>query len=136
MIVVAVVAILAAIALPSYNDYVRRGQLPEAFTHLADYRSKMEQYYQDNKNYGTAAACANNASGTWNTFPTTIKYFTFTCATTNSQQGFVVTATGASGQATGHVYTIDEQGQQGTSKLKGTDVSPAATCWLTKSTSC
>ena len=55
MIVIAVVAILAAVALPAYGDYLRRGQLPEAFTNLADLRVKMEQYYQDNRSYGAAA---------------------------------------------------------------------------------
>jgi type IV pilus assembly protein PilE len=32
MITVAIIGILAAIALPSYGDYMRRGVLPEAFT--------------------------------------------------------------------------------------------------------
>ena len=41
MIVIAVVAICAAVALPSYGDYLRRSQLPEAFTFLSDYRVKM-----------------------------------------------------------------------------------------------
>ena len=53
MITVAIVAILASIAMPSYQAYVRRGQLADAFKSLADMRVKMEQYYQDNKFYGT-----------------------------------------------------------------------------------
>nr|WP_311732017.1 type IV pilin protein [Variovorax paradoxus] len=135
MIVVAIIGILAAVALPAYNDYVRRGQIPEAFNALSDYRTKMEQYYQDNRNYGSAAACANNATAnSWNTFPVTIKYFTFTCATSNSQQNYTITATGASGNVTGHVYTINQNGDRATTRFKGSDV--AATCWLTKSTSC
>ena len=47
MIVVAIVAILAGIALPSYLDYVRRGQIQEGTTALADGRVKMEQFFQD-----------------------------------------------------------------------------------------
>ena len=43
MIVVAIVAILATIAMPSYRDYLRRGQVPEAMTYLSDYRVKLEQ---------------------------------------------------------------------------------------------
>ena len=35
MIVVAIVAILAAVAVPSYAEYIRRGQLPEAFRRRA-----------------------------------------------------------------------------------------------------
>lgn len=137
MIVVAVIGILAAIAVPAYNDYVRRGQLPEAFNELSSYRAKMEQYYLDNRNYGSAAACADNATAnSWNTFPKTIKYFTFTCATSNAQQNYTITATGASGSALGHVYTINHNGVRLTTKFKGSDLSTAAQCWLTNSTTC
>jgi type IV pilus assembly protein PilE len=52
MIVVAIVAILSSVAYPAYTDYVRRGQLQEAFTNLANYRIQMEQYYQDNGHHG------------------------------------------------------------------------------------
>ena len=43
MITVAVIAVLSAIALPSYTDYVTRSKLAEAYAHLADLRVKMEQ---------------------------------------------------------------------------------------------
>ena len=43
MIAVAIVAILAAIALPSYSDYIKRAKLVEAQNALADFRVKMEQ---------------------------------------------------------------------------------------------
>ena len=36
MIVVAIVAILSAVALPSYNDYVTRGRIPDA-TRITSY---------------------------------------------------------------------------------------------------
>jgi len=136
MITVAIVGILASIALPSYTDYVRRGQLPEAFSALSDYRTKMEQYYQDNKNYGTAAKCAADTTANgWNGFaPAGAKHFTYACATSNSQQSYTVTATGSSGSATGHVYTIDQDGRQGTTQYKG--ASSSATCWLTNGTTC
>jgi type IV pilus assembly protein PilE len=140
MITVAVVAILAAVALPSYRDYIRRGQIPEAFNSLSDYRTKMEQYYQDNRNYGAAAACANNATAnSWNTFPTSLKYFQYTCATNTTagdttQQSYTITATGISGLATGHVYTIDQNGNRTTTQFKGAAANAA--CWLTSSTSC
>ncbi|MDM0106033.1 type IV pilin protein [Variovorax sp. J22R24] len=135
MIVVAVIGVLAAIALPSYNDYVRRGQIPEAFTLLSEYRAKMEQYYQDSRNYGTAAKCATDASASsWNTFPRTAQFFSVDCATTNAQQGYTVTATGIAGKAIGHVYTINQNGDRATTKFKGNDVTAA--CWLTKTSTC
>ena len=134
MIVVAIVGILAAIALPSYNDYIRRGQLPEAFSSLSDFRTKMEQYYQDNRNYGSDDECASDTSAqAWNSFTATER-FTYACALTNSGQGYTITATGASGRATGHEYTIDHRGNRGTTSFKGED--STATCWLTSSSSC
>ena len=141
MIVVALIAILAAFALPSYNDYIRRGQIVESFNQLADYRTKLEQYYQDNRNYGTAAACAaDSTASSWNTFPTTREHFTYSCATgtatgDTTQQSFTVTATGSSGQATGHVYTINQNGDRATTTFKGATVS-GITCWLTSTANC
>lgn len=133
MIVVAIVAILATVALPAYNDYIRRGQLQEAFVHLADYRVKMEQYFQDNKNYG--ATCGTGAAyANWNTFvPTDAKYFTFACATANTGQTFTVTATGNGGLTTGFDYTIDETGAKRTTSFKGSSVNTQG--WCTRSSS-
>jgi len=136
MIVVAIVAILASIALPSYSDYLRRGQLPEAFSYLSDYRVKMEQFYQDNRNYGTDPNCAQAGGVTpsWGNFNPGSRYFGFTCALTNSGQGYTITANGSSGQAAGHTFTINEQNQRTTTKFKNATVT--ANCWLVKGDEC
>lgn len=141
MIAVAIVAILAAVALPAYNEYIRRGQVQEAFGFLSDYRTKLEQYYQDNRNYGTSAACAaDSTASTWNNFtPSSAKYFTFRCATNTAggdttQQSYTLTATGSAGLAIGNVYTINQNGDRATTTFKGNAVT--ATCWLTKSATC
>ena len=73
MITVAIVAIIAAIALPSYTDYLKRSKLTEAHNALATYRGSMEQYYQDNRSYGAGGACGV-------ALPTGLKYFTLSCA--------------------------------------------------------
>ena len=142
MIVVAIIGILAAVALPSYNDYIRRGQIPEAFNALSDYRTKMEQYYQDNRNYGSTACADNTAASGWNGFiPGGAKYFTYACVVNTAsgdttQQSYTVTATGSTGRAVGHVYTIDQNGNRTTTQFKGATISPAAACWLTTSNAC
>ncbi|HCR31977.1 MAG TPA: prepilin-type cleavage/methylation domain-containing protein [Stenotrophomonas sp.] len=49
MIVVAIIAILAAIAIPQYNDYTARAQLTEAFTLASGMKTPIaEAYAQDN----------------------------------------------------------------------------------------
>ncbi len=53
MITVAIVAILAAIALPSYRDYILRGQVVDATNGLAGMRADMERFFQDNRTYAT-----------------------------------------------------------------------------------
>jgi type IV pilus assembly protein PilE len=137
MIVVAIVGILAAVAVPQYQDYVRRGSLSESFSQLADYRVKMEQYYQDNRNYG-GTTCADGASApSWKTFvPNGAKNFTYACALTNSGQGYTVTATGKTGTVSlGHVYTINQANLQTTTTFKGAAMS-GKNCWLAKGSEC
>lgn len=111
MIAVAIVAILASVALPSYQDYVRRGNVPEATAALGQARISMEQWFQDNRTYA-GAACPGNG-----------KHFTFACdvaATT-----FLVTATGT-GSMAGFSYTID----QNNGRTSATPWGNGATCWV------
>lgn len=123
MITVAIVAILAAVALPAYNSYIQRSRVPVALDALASFATRMEQRYQDVGNYGTAA-CAVSVP--------TAANFTVTCSITASGQGFTATATG-SGAMDGYTYTINQAGTRTTSAHpKGAN----AGCWTTKGTTC
>jgi type IV pilus assembly protein PilE len=140
MITVAIVAILAAVALPAYGDYIRRGQLPEAFAGMSDLRVKMEQYYQDNRSYGTAT-CADASTPAWASgTPPALTYagsqfFNFTCEVLNGGQGFRITANGVTGaRAYGHTYTIDHANTRRTTQYNRSTVT--ASCWLTKGSEC
>lgn len=135
MVVVAIIGILAAIALPAYSDYIRRSELPEAFSTLASQRVAMEQYYQDNRRYGSSA-CGEGKIRFSDT-PAAGAKFSYTCALsgTNSNQAYTLTATGVSGQAKGHTYTLNESGEQGTTQFKGASVNGKA-CWLKRGTEC
>lgn len=136
MIVVAIVGILAAVALPAYTDYVRRGALPEGMSQLADYRVKMEQYYQDNRSYGAAACADAGAAPSWKNFsPNGAKNFSYGCAISDNGQGFLITATGKTGtSAAGHVYTVNHANQQATTSFKGGSVTKS--CWLVRGNEC
>jgi type IV pilus assembly protein PilE len=141
MIVVAIVAILASVALPAYTNYIRRGQMQEAFTNLANYRIKLEQYYQDNRAYG-ASATATNCGGAANAALTSaelsgeIKYFDYSCAIPSGTAGqaYTVTATGKAGTSLdGYIYTLTDSGAKATTKFAGETTTTS--CWATKSAS-
>lgn len=136
MIVVAVIAILASVALPAYNDYIRRGQIQEAFTNLSSFRIRLEQFYQDNKRYGDATTCAGAAATqlTATELHGEVKYFTYTCASVADGSTYTITATGSAGQATGHIYTLNQDGNRATTRFKGE--TSTATCWLSSSATC
>jgi type IV pilus assembly protein PilE len=136
MIAVAIVAILAAVAMPSYQSYIRRGQLSEAFTTLSDMRVKMEQWYQDNKFYGAAAATtACPTLSSYAAFPVAGKYFTITCAGGAApSQTYTLTATGSGGLTTGYDYTVNQAGTKGTANFAG--AASTAACWLSKAGGC
>ncbi|HGI8344531.1 TPA: pilin [Neisseria meningitidis] len=58
MIVIAIVGILAAVALPAYQDYTARAQMSEALTLAEGQKSAVVEYYSDN---GTFPADNNKA---------------------------------------------------------------------------
>lgn len=137
MITVAIIGILAAVAIPSYQDYVRRGMLPEGQAALADYRVKMEVYYQDQRNYGSSACADAGGTPAWASFVAPPgAAFSYSCTLLNNGQGYRITATGVSDKMSrGHAYTIDHDNVRTTTQFKGTGVS-GKNCWLTKGAEC
>lgn len=107
MIVVGIIAILAAIAMPSYQEYIKRGQIVDGLVPLADMGGKLEQFFQDNRTY--EGACQ---AGTVAPAPTNTARFTYTCGTLG-KSAYTVTATGI-GSMTGFAFTLNQQGQRAT----------------------
>jgi type IV pilus assembly protein PilE len=126
MITVAILAIIASLAMPSYSAYIQRSRLPSALDALTVTAAKMEMVYQDNNgNYGAGPTC-NVAMGT-------ATNFTLSCSVTGGGTGFVARATG-SGNVAGYTYKIDHTGARATeAHPKGSNPN----CWTTKGgTSC
>ncbi len=126
MITVAIVAILAAIAYPSYRNYVIRGQLVSATNVLSSMRADMERYFQDYRTYAQTGTNPNPPC----TNPVTSGTFTTTACTGGNvptATTFTLTATG-SGNTNGFVFTVDQYNTQGT-----TVASPAPSAWTTGS---
>ncbi len=133
MITVAIIGILAAVAVPAYTDYVTRGKIPEATSALASMRIRLEQFYQDNRNYGSD----DDSCGVPN--PTSDN-FTYRCDWTvgggvgGTNQFYLITATGIAGRGmTGFAYTLDQAGNRRTTNVPTAawGTAPLA-CWVVK----
>ena len=124
MIVVALIGFMLTIALPSYQDYVRRGKIGEATSELAAFRARQEQFFQDNRTYVSGGTTCGG------TLPGGTKYFTYTCL------GAATTYTaGATGVATqgmnGFTFTIDQANTRQTTAFPGASGLPK-NCWTYK----
>lgn len=142
MIVIAIISILAAIAIPNYNDYVRRAKLTEAQASLSDLRVKMEQFFQDYRNYGNAdgnGKCGLDSASTAKVSFVNTKYFSYTCSVTDSKQAYTITAKslagGGLGAAEDYTYTINQNNTKTTTKFKAAAQS-GKNCWLVTGSEC
>jgi type IV pilus assembly protein PilE len=134
MVVVAIVAILAAIAIPQYSDYVLRSKVAEAPGILGGQRIKLEQFFQDNRTYaggGAPWACGTPAPSAGDT-----KYFTYSCNGTATT--YTITATGVAAQGTGgFTYSVTETNTKSTT-IASPSPWPAGTqpCWMLSQSGC
>ena len=131
MIVCVIVAILAAIALPNYSDYVKRGKIIEATQRLSDARTKLEQWFLDNRTY--VGGCADPPQKLGNLGGTS----PFSLACVSAAATYTVTATGNPGQGmdVAFVYTIDQTNAKASTGPSGW--SGNANCWaIRKDGSC
>lgn len=128
MITVAILAILAAIAIPSYTDYIRRGRLTDAFSTLSAMRVKMEQYFQDNRRY--VGACQLNTVAP---APLPTANFVFTCPLLQAQPPQYLIQADGIGPMVNFSYTIDEANQRATLAVPpGWMLPQNGNCWVTK----
>src|SRR6188472_4362389 len=64
MVVCAVVAILAAIAFPSYQLAVQKGRRADGTSALMDLANRMQRYYSENNTFATATIANVGANST------------------------------------------------------------------------
>ena len=131
MITIAIIAILAAVALPSYTDYITRSKFTEAHSHLADLRVKMEQRFQDARSYANCPAIVAATTG--------VKYFAFSCqGLLDPVNRYTIRAAGIAGtELAGIAFTVNESNQRATvvtpaTKIAGRGYTSNANCWITK----
>lgn len=96
MIVVVIVGILAAVAIPSYQNYVVKGNRAAAQAFMMDVASREKQYLLDARSY------TNNLATLGVTAPADVsKHYTITIdAPAGTPPSFTVTATPTSAQQT------------------------------------
>src|SRR6187431_3162958 len=71
MIVVAIIGILAAVAIPAYQDYIARSQVSEAVSLTAGGKTPLSEYYNDKGNWPMAASdVIGNQNGKYVSFIT------------------------------------------------------------------
>jgi type IV pilus assembly protein PilE len=130
MIVVGIIAILAAIAIPSYTDYVRRARVADAVSTLSSFRVKMEQYFQDNRSY--VGSCALPPPATVANLPAATPYWTYACPAL-AANAYVITATGVAGSVVdGFQYTLDQANNRRTFMVAPSTWPANGGCWVLK----
>jgi type IV pilus assembly protein PilE len=127
MITVAIVAILAAVALPAYDNYMTRSKIAEATANLSDLRVKMEQYFNDNRTYEVVGAqtppCAPTSVAD-------IKYFAFSCNPAVTATTYTIQAQGT-GSMAGFTFTINQSNQKTTAAVPTGWTTPTPNnCWV------
>lgn len=116
MVVIAIIGILASIAIPGYQDYVKTGNAAEAPANLANCRVQAEQFFQDNFTY-VGFVCA----------PSDARYFDYS-VDNQTATTYTLTATGKASMSN-FSFSVDQNNQK-SSVFDGTT---GATCWLTSS---
>lgn len=126
MVTVAIVGILAAIAYPSYIQYIVRANRSSAQTFILSVANKQEQYQLDARQYATTMALLGYAS-----IPTEVsKNYGVAVATDNTATPptYTITATPIGSQLSRDTQcanlTIDQTGAKG---ISGTGT--PASCW-------
>jgi type IV pilus assembly protein PilE len=129
MVTVAILAILSAIAIPIYTNYVARSEVQNGVQGLALARTRMEQYFLDNRTYANNGDCGA-------TMPTDDDNpkFGITCEPANGGTTYLITAAGQTGTSmAGVVYTINQLNERTSNITKaGWDTNGSKPCWITR----
>jgi type IV pilus assembly protein PilE len=118
VVVMVVIGILAAIAIPNYGEYVMRGHRASAQAYISDLASRQAQFFLDRRRFADTVAALNVPA------PAEIanRYTVTVVAVAGPPSTFTITATPNGPQAADRcgVMTIDQAGNK---------VAAATRCW-------
>ena len=135
MIVVAIVGVLAAIAYPSYSQYILKSHRTDARNAVLDLASRQERFFSINNAYSTSPA-ALGYGATASTFPVSVSvsgqsYYTLTATISSAPSGFVAIAIPVSPQTADtkcYSFQVDQSGAQSNLDSGGSALSTTG-CW-------
>lgn len=127
LIAIAIVGIIAAIALPSYNESIKKTRRSDAFSALAKGAAMQERLYTSNNHYSSAMANLGGAVSEDGFYTISVSI----AACTNSC--FVLSATPVAGKAqasdeTCWTMTLDHTGRKASANKLGV-ANASKTCW-------
>ena len=134
MIVVVIVAILASIAIPSYNSQVRKSRRTEAKTAIMDLAAREERYLATQNVYSSDGVALQYATAfpasTGNYYSLTVTQVTLPTATAPAT--FTLQATPLAGSTqlkdtNCQTFVVDQTGKQTSLNSGGAD--STTTCW-------
>jgi type IV pilus assembly protein PilE len=123
MIAVAIVAVLARVAYPSYINSVKKGVRRSAQAQMMDLANREQQFLLANRSYATYSAITTSGY----TLPTELstKYTPSIVVGSSTVPAFTVTFTAIGGQASDGDLTLNSEGTKGCNPA----CSPATTKW-------
>jgi type IV pilus assembly protein PilE len=108
MIVVAIVAILSSIAMPSYRNHIIKTRRTEVQQQLVAAAQNQERYYTTNGRYTAVAGVAG--CGAAAVADTAFYTFVATCPNTNNSFSITATPVATSSQVNDGTQTLDHTG--------------------------
>lgn len=132
MVSVAIIAILAAIALPLYSSYITRSQAKSAATDLMSLSVAVENLYLRTLSYTAPTTNPTTTTAQTQTYatgwqPSSDNTFDYTVSVTTSTKSYTLTATGKSGtRNAGCTLTLN---QANTRTISGGSACGGMTSW-------
>lgn len=116
MIVIVIIGVLAAVAVPIYTSNVTKAKMSEADAALGAIRTELRVFYGENGAYPVAAVSEAVIGGSWNDIKAgelNGKYFVDASFTYESADGVSYTLTCAAGTILDSDRTLDQAGDFG-----------------------